>query len=94
MAPIRPWVAENLCLLSNRGAFFKGDEYIFFVFRSFLEFSVDAASDRRITELADVIQECGPLGAGKFVELRQPFFFPPAFSIVREAFCIDRNPDS
>lgn len=34
---------------------------------------VDAANYRGITELADVIQQCGPLGTGKFVEPRQPF---------------------
>ena len=36
---------------------------------------VDAIDYRRITELADVIQQCGPLGTGKFVEPRQPFLF-------------------
>ena len=36
---------------------------------------VDALTQRRITELADVIQQCGPLGTGKFVEPRQPFSF-------------------
>ena len=38
---------------------------------------VDGLNQRRITELADVIQQCGPLGTGKFVEPRQPFLFLP-----------------
>jgi len=46
---------------------------------------IDGFEKRRIKEMADVILECGPIGAGKFAELRQPLFYPcPLFS---PAFC-------
>jgi hypothetical protein len=39
-------------------------------------FRVDGYPDRRITEMADAIQECGRCCPGKFAEERQPFLFP------------------